>query len=198
MIKKLRTLSSWKRIALLSIVFGILILGVLAYTHLVFAWVDRTPLNRIELYKRLEEKYGKNVKEEMIAEVLLRSESAKRGVVVSDGEVDFRISQIAQAQGGEEKLKELLRLQNLSIDVVKRQIKSQLIIERLFDKKATVSAQAVEDYIDENKEQLPKITDETSSEAANLRRDVENQLKRQKISKLFNEWLRQALRKINL
>lgn len=194
----MRTLSSWKKIALLSIVFWILILGVIAYAYLIFAWVDRTPLNRIELYKRLEEKYGKNVKEEMIAEVLLRSESAKRDVVVSDGEVDFRISQIAQAQGGEEKLKQLLQLQNLSIDVVKRQIKSQLIIERLFDKEATVSAKEVEDYIDENKKQLPKITDETSSEAANLRRDVENQLKRQKISQLFNEWLRQALQKINL
>lgn len=197
-IKKFGELALWKKVALSTIPLAILVLGVVAYKYLVFTWVDGTPLNRLELYKRLEEKYGKTVKEEMIAEVLLRSESTKRGVAVSDGEVDFRINQIAQAQGGQEKLKQLLELQNVSIEAAKRQIKFQLLIERLFGKDAgaTVSAQEVEEFIDANEDNLPKT--KTSSEEAKLKQDVENQLKRQKTSQLFNQWLGQAMQKINL
>lgn len=182
-----------KRWFILGIGLGILIFLFLTYRFLVLAWVDKIPVTRIQLDKRLEDKFGKETKEQIISETLLLSEARKRKVDISKEILNNEIKKITQQQGGQDKLNQILQLQNMNMDEFKDRIRYQLLIEKMFGKEATISAQEVSDYIEKNKEQFPETINDESSESAKLKSDIESNLKRQKTGQAFNDWLQKNL-----
>ena len=98
----------------LIIVLGVL--GYYLYKFSIIAWVDQTPITRFQVYKELENKYGKDLKEQLISEQLVLSEAKKRGVSVASDEIEKQIKEIETQQGGPEQLKQILEIQGMNME----------------------------------------------------------------------------------
>ncbi len=182
-----------KRVYLVSGVIVILLLGYIAAKYLVVAWVDKKPLTRFQYYSRLQDKYGKDTREQLISEQLILNEADKRHVSVTSAEIDNQVKTIETQQGGADKLKQALDQQGLTVDELRKQVKFQLLIEKMFGGGINITEQDVDKYMTDNKESLPEIKPEDASGAAKLRQDIQSQLKQQKLSEGFNAWLKEAL-----
>lgn len=177
------------------VLVGIAVVGLalfLGYRFLVIAWVDRIPITRIQLDQDLEARYGKDATDRLIGQTLIMSEARKRNVYASDVDVKTELDKIAEEQGGLDKLTQLLQFQGMTIDDFQKQLKYQILIEKMFGKDITISEDEVKAYMETNKDQLPSITDEQSSESARLKQSISDTLKRQKTTQIFNDWLKQT------
>lgn len=141
----------------------------------------------MELNSELERKAGKSTLETIITKKMIFSEMKKKNITISDAEVKTEIQKIEKSltQQGRN-LDEALSQQQppLTRADLEDQIRIQKMIERLFSKEATVSAKEIDLYIEQNKELLPEGQDEKS-----LRASVVNQLREQKLTGKFQEWL---------
>jgi hypothetical protein len=171
----------------------LLVLGAiwLASRFLVVAWVDKQPVTRIEFYKALEQKYGKDVREQLIVEKLVASEAKRRNVSVSEQEISDEVKKIETEQGGKEQLDQILQIQGIAESEFRNLVRLQLLKQRMFGEDIAVSDQEVTQYLTENSQSLPAATDSASQ--ALQKEQVSEQLKQQKINTNFNNWLRDAL-----
>jgi parvulin-like peptidyl-prolyl isomerase len=167
-------------------ILGLVLLALVINKFLVIAWVNNKPISWFEYYKNLDKRYGKDLKEELIVEKLLVDEGKSKGINLNDSEVDAEIQKIETEQGGKEKFDEILTAQGISRPDLKKLVGLQLIRKKLFEKDATVSAEEVEKYIQDNKSQLPEVDDK-------LRQNIKDQLTQQKASESFNKWLSDAV-----
>lgn len=179
-----------KNINIATLIVGLLILGFVGYRYLIIAWVDKTPVTRIQMYLELEKKYGQDVKEQLIIETLVENEAVRRGVSINQAEVDNSLKKLEDQYGGKDKLNQILQVQNMTPDELKKQLRFQVLIEKMFSKDVSVSDDEVKKYISDNKEQFPEFTDDESSESAKVKSDIADQLKRQKVSQSFSTWLK--------
>ncbi len=195
--KKTIASKSFPKKLLIAILVCITLLGFISYfgyKHLVLAWVDNTPITRYSLYKQLEDKYGKDFTEQLISESLIQKEANAKGVEVSETEIDGEIKKIEDSQGGAEKLKQAMEAQNVTMTQIRNQIKYQLMIDRTFGADMALTDQEVKDYIEKNKDQMPPAEGMTASESAKLNQQIRESLKKEKVNKTFEDWLREALK----
>ncbi len=161
----------------------------------VVAWVDNKPITKFELYSLLEKRDQGKTTEELVVEKLLVSEGKKQEQVISDAEVEAEIVKIEESQGGKEQLDQILTIQALSREDFRKLVELQLLKQKLFGANTDISDEDVQKYIDENKDSLPTnvMSNPESSEAAELKANVKEQLKQLKINDNFNAWLQQNL-----
>lgn len=167
-------------------IIGIVLLAVLISKYLVVAWVDKNPITAFQYYQTLDQKYGKEVKEQLIVEQLITNEAIKRRVSVSDNDVNTEIGKIEKEQGGKDKLNEILQIQGISESEFRNLVRLQLLRQKMFGENIEVKDDEVNKFIEENKNQYPEVTNE-------IKTQVKEQLKQQKITTSFQEWLRDAL-----
>lgn len=166
----------------------------LAGRYLIIAWVDNRPITRIQLFQNLEQRYGKDTREQLIVQELIMAEARKRNLNVSDGEIDAEIKKIEDQQGGREQLDQILQVQGISQSEFRNLIKLQLFRTKIFGEGVTISDADVTTYIDQNKESIPAATEGASqSDKDKLKEDVREQLKQQQVSQKFNAWLQSVL-----
>lgn len=173
---------------LLVILVIVVVLAGLAYLtskYLIVAWVDGKPITRVEYYQNLENRYGKDLREQMIAEKLIVDEAQKRGISVSSQEIQTEIQKFEQQQGGADKLNQVLQMQGLTRDEFNKLVRLQLLRQKMFGE-APVSDDEVNKYIEANKDQFSEVTDQ-------IKAQVKDQLKQQKVNDNFQNWLQQAL-----
>lgn len=161
------------------------VLVILILPHLLIALVDSKPITVFEYYSALNRKYGRDMREQLITEQLVENEAQRRGVKVSDTEVQSKFKEVENQASGSAQFNQLLSQQGLNATEFKRQIKLQLLVQRMFDKEASVSPKEVDDYIAQNQSQLSEVTD-------SLKGKIVDQLKQQKIVQAFQSWLQQA------
>ncbi len=162
--------------------------------YLIIAWVDNRPITRLQLYSNLEQRYGKDTREQLIVQELIMAEARKRNLIVSDGEIAAEISKIEGQQGGKEQLDQILQVQGIGQEEFKNLIKLQLLRTKIFGEGVNVSDADVQSYIDQNKESIPSATEGASQEDKDkLKSEVLEQLKQQQISQKFNAWLQSVL-----
>lgn len=175
----------------------VILVGVLfaSSKYWVVAWVDNKPITKFELYSLLEKRDDNRTKEELIVERLLTSEGAKKQAAVSDSEVNAEIKKIEEQQGGAQQLDQILGIQKLSREDFRKLVKLQLLKQKLFGEGVNIADQDVDKYIEENKDSIPAsaLSNPESSEAAQLKENVKEQLKQMKINENFNNWLNQNL-----
>lgn len=161
----------------------------------IIAWVDNKPITKFELYSLLEKRDEGKTTEELIVERLLLSEGQKQRQSVSDAEVEAEVKKIEEQQGGADQLNQILSAQKLSRADFLKLVELQLLKQKLFGGGVNISEDDVKKYIDENKASLPAniLDNPQSSEAAQLRDSVKEQLKQLKINDNFNNWLNQNL-----
>jgi parvulin-like peptidyl-prolyl isomerase len=165
----------------------------LAARYLVIAWVDKKPITRIEYYQNLESRYGKDIKEQMIVEKLILDEAQNRGVSVSDQEVDTEINKFVAQQGGQEQLNQILQMQGLNMDQLKRLVRLQLLRQKMFGANIQVSDDELNKYITENKDALVATPGVEPTLTEQEKQQIKEQLKQQKVNEAFQAWLDQAL-----
>lgn len=176
-----------KTLYIIAILLGLAALLALGSRYLVVAWVDNKPITRFEFYKSLDQKYGKDVKEQLIVERLIEEEAIKRGVRISDNDMNNEISKIEKEQGGKEKLDQILQIQNISNTEFRKLVRLQLLRQKMFGQNIEVKEDEVKKFLEENKEQFPEVNDQ-------VRNQVKEQLKQQKLGADFNKWLQDTLK----
>lgn len=181
---------SRKNLMWLSTIAGVLVLLFLLGRFLVVAWVDNKPVTLFEYFNTLDKRYGKEVKDELIVEKLIMNEAQKKGVNVSLSEVDAEIKKLEDQQKGAENLDQLLSINNLTREDLKKLIRRQLITERLFSEGVNIDDQEVNKYIDDNKEIYSTPSAQISEE---IKKGVKEQLKQQKINENYNKWIGESL-----
>ncbi|MBI3485555.1 SurA N-terminal domain-containing protein [Candidatus Daviesbacteria bacterium] len=173
------------------IVLSVLVLAGLLFLiskWLVFAWVDKIPVTRVELYKRLDARYGKDIKDQIITEQLILNEARNRGVSVSNDEINAEYKKI-QDQVGAEMLTSLLSQQNVNENTFRDQLKFQILVRKMFSQNVSVSD-----------DEVNKVIEQQASGSANpapvddkQKQEIKDQLLQQKISQNFKTWLQGAL-----
>ncbi|MFH0937247.1 MAG: hypothetical protein V1808_03055 [Candidatus Daviesbacteria bacterium] len=163
------------------IVLGIVILITVKRGWFIAATVNGTPISTLSLLSRISAQYKTQTLEQMINEQLIWDEVKKNRVVVTEADVNQKISQLEANVGGAQALDNLLTQQGQNRTSLKQQVRIQLAIERLYDKEASVSASEVTDFITQNKDQLQ------ASDSAGQTTEATQALKQQKISQVFSE-----------
>lgn len=170
-----------KNTYLILLIVGILLLVTFKKSWFVAAMVNGQPVSNLELQARLNQQFRDQTLNQMINEKIILDEAAKDHALPTDAEVEKRISEIETSVGGVQAFNNLIAQQGQSRESVKQQLRIQLSIEKLYAKDATVSADEVNKYIEENKDSL-KATD-----SASQTKEAEDILKQQKLSQVFQQ-----------
>lgn len=163
----------------------------LVFKWLVIAWVDNKPVTRVTLYNLLEQRYGSEVEEQILVEALIEGESTKKGIKITEDDINQEISKTEQQVGGKETLQSLLAQQQISEDDFKKQLRLQLLVRKLFGENVIISDEEIKSYVEENKDNL--TLSQIATDEAKLKIEVGEQLKQQKISQNFKTWIQEAL-----
>lgn len=172
----------WKHIILIAI----LLVGAIFWKfkgQFIAAVVNGQPVSRWQLNDQLQKKYGNQVLESLINERLILAALRQNGIFIKSDEIDARIKQIETRLKGQLSLDEALKMQGLTRDDFKKQLEIQLSIEKYFSKDATVSSKEIDEQYKSNKDAYKNATD-----TAAVKADIENSIKQQKITDLFDKW----------
>ncbi|OGV89350.1 hypothetical protein A2Z41_00705 [Microgenomates group bacterium RBG_19FT_COMBO_39_10] len=175
----------------LLIVFGFLF----NFKHLfLVALVNNRPITRLALDRELEKQSGQQTLDSLISQSLILQEAKRLGIKIGQTDIDEEIKKIetqVASQGSD--LDELLQAQGLSRKSVGEQIKVQLIVEEVLGKDITVSEEEISNYFEENKELIGE--DVTFEE---IKADIEEQIKQEKLSEKFESWLEELKQKAKI
>lgn len=172
---------------IITSIVGVSLLGLyLASRYLVIAWVDNQPISRFELYNLLDKQFGTEIREQLITERLILTEARKRQVQVAREEIEAEINKVKEQPGGKEQLSQFLQAQGLTEQDFEKIVRVELLKRKMFGKDIQISDEDVNKFIEENKAQLPEVTDK-------LKDSIKEQLKQRKISENYQNWLSEAL-----
>ena len=181
-----------KKIYLVILVLGILLLAVYKKSWFIAATVNGLPITNLELQTKLNDQFKTQTLNQIINEKLIMTEAAKNNAIPSPKEVDQKIADLENSVGGKDALDSLLSQQGQTRSSLKEQVMVQLAITKLYEKDATVSAEEVAKYITDNQTQM-QATDSAKQEL-----EATNNLKQQKISQLFSQKFQDLRQKANI
>lgn len=175
-----------KSTLIISIV--VLLVGGLLYFGrglIVAAVVNGQPISRIALIQEVEKQSGKQAMTGLIRNVLIEQEARKLNVVISEKEIDEQIKTVEKnlsRQG--QKIDDVLAMQGMTRNDLRRIIGLDLTVTKIVEKDVKVTDKEVKDYMDENKDILPKDQKEDQ-----LKKSIFQRLKQQKVSQKAQAWL---------
>ncbi|QQG43697.1 MAG: SurA N-terminal domain-containing protein [Candidatus Daviesbacteria bacterium] len=175
---------TWKknrRFYLVLLVIGLLLIFAFKRSWLIAATVNNEPITNLQLQTKLNQQFREQVISQLVNEKLLDQEAVKNQIRVSEEDLNQKIKELENNVGGTQALDSLLAQQGQDRQALKQQLRIQVIIEKLYNKDATVSAQEVDDYITQNKENL------RASDSAGQKKEAEDLLKQQKLGQIFSE-----------
>lgn len=174
-----------RKFFILVLIIGLLLLAYYKKGWFVAALVNNQPITNLELQQRLNQLYKDKVLSQMINEKILEQEATKKGIVISQKEIDDKITETEKQYGGKDTFESLLSQQGLTRAEFARQTRFQLIVEKLFEKEASPTTEEIQKFMDENKS-VPEATDE-----AKFRNIAEKSVRQDKLSKIFSEKFQQ-------
>lgn len=149
------------------------------------AFVNGSPITRIEFTKDLEKNIGKETLDNLITKKLILQEANKKGVIVSNEDVDKEIENISsmiESQGSS--LDQVLASQDRIKDDLEENIRIQKTVERILEDKVKVTEDELIDYFEKNSELYGKDANFTE-----LKETISQQLKQEKLSNEYETWL---------
>ncbi len=175
------------KLLLLIVVF--FILGGIIYKNkglIIIGTIDGKPITSIELYKRMVNQYGKQTFDQMVAEEIIINEANKRGIAISDQDIDQEISKIEQNLGESTTLADAISQQGMTIDDLRSQIKIRLLATKLVQDKIEVNDGEVDAYIKSNQEFMDKEQDQ-AKQKEQIKQFLTDQKVNQQIQQLVSE-----------
>lgn len=166
----------------------IVLLGMLLYFgrgFVVAAVINGQPISRIAVLAETEKQSGRQVLTTLIRNALIEQEAKKQNVVPLEKEIDDQIRKIEKnlsKQG--QKIDQVLALEGMTREDLRRIIRLDLLVSKMVGKDIKIIDKDITDYIEKNKDILPR--DQSESQ---LRQTVRERLKQQQISQKAQEWL---------
>ncbi len=172
---------------LILIVFLVLLGVALYYAKGLFiaAMVSGKPITRLELVKQLEKEGGKQALENLITKKIISEEARKEGVSISNEDVQAEIDKITksiESQGST--LDAALSMQGQTRQSLEENIRIQKTVEKLLANDITINDDDILKYYNDNKTMFPK-----ESKYEDLKGDIRDQLKQEKLSSAFKTWM---------
>lgn len=189
---RLKKFKSSKTFYLVLIAIAILLLVVYKKSWFVAAMINGVPVTNVELQMKLNQQFRTQILNQLINEKIILSEASKNGAVPSEAEVDKKIAELETNVGGKEMLDNLLSQQGQTRASLRDQIRVQLAITKLYEKEATVSAEEVAEFIEQNKNQL-KATDSGAQQ-----QEAYDNIKNQKLTQIFSEKFQELRQKAKI
>lgn len=174
-----------KKLILIASILAAISLGYLGKGLFVAALVNGMPISRLTVVKELEKQGGSQTLDNLVVKSLIFQEARKKGVEVSQGEIDSelsRLEQIVKEQGMS--LDEALSLQNQSKSDLIEQIKIQKTVEKILADKIVVTDEEVKDYFEKNTDLYDK-----GAKLEDVSGDIKNQLAQTKLSSAYQSWI---------
>ena len=126
----------------------------------------------------------------LVQEQIVAQSAKDLGVSVTDKEVTTQIAQIEKANGGEKKVLALLKQQGMTMELLKRSIRSQMLSQRAAAKvttKAAVTDAEVQAYWNAHKSQYLKT--KATNTFAKAKATIQQTLLGAKKQQLWNTWI---------
>lgn len=169
------------------IILAFLIVGALVFYYkglFIAATVDGRPISRLTVIRRVEKQSGKTALDAIINKLLVSNEARKKGITVSDSEVQDELKKIEDQiaeQGGD--MDAFLAEQGMDLDDLKKQIILQKQVENILSDKAQILDSDVDQYMKDNKVTIPKGME------TEYRNQIKDQLRGQKLNDEFSKFL---------
>lgn len=181
-----------KKFYIVLLLLALVLLAYLKKDWLVAASVNGSPVSNLELQSKLNSQFKEQTLSQMINEKLILQEAQKKGVVITENDIDEKIKELENNLGGAEVLDSLLSQQGQTRNSIRGQLKVQMTIEKLYVNEASVSAQEVNDFITQNPDAL------TATESAGQYKEAEEVLSQQKLSQIFNQKFQELKNNANI
>lgn len=170
------------------LILAILILGALLYyfrSVFVAAVVNGQPISRMEVVHETEKQSGKQALNTLVRNTLIEQEAKKQNVTVDEKEIDAEIKKVegTLAKQGQ-KIDQVLELQGMTKADLRKLIRLDKLVGKMVGKDIKISDKEVTDYIEKNKDMMPKDQDE-----ATLKKSVADRLKQQALNDKVKVWL---------
>lgn len=162
----------------------LIILGYAVYRLWGVAKVDNTTISRLAYYRAMEQRVGDQVLDDLITEALIAKAGKDNNVVIDQKTIDDEIAtESARIEAQGLTVEQALAAARMTMSDVRRQYALRQIVAALGMGDTSVSAQEIDDYIAQNKTNLPELN------TAELRSVVEQQLQNQKANDNIAKWL---------
>ncbi|MDP4010135.1 MAG: SurA N-terminal domain-containing protein [Candidatus Shapirobacteria bacterium] len=180
-------LKSLKKVNLPVVLGGLVVAAGLFgyYKYGVVAVVNGRPIFRIEYIKIMESQVGKQTLDRMVTETLIMNEASKKGVKIDKAVVDTEIAKIEEqlkTQG--QTLDSALAAEGMARTDLEKQIRLQKLAEELSAPKTEITEAEINDFLDKNKDQLPK-----GASKEELQTLAKTQLSSQAQNEAISTWL---------
>lgn len=144
----------------------------------VVAIVNGQLITRPAFESAMQKQDGKQVLNNLVTEKLLQQDAAKKGISVSQSDVDAQVKKIDQQLASQgQTLDQALSARQMTRADLEQQIKLQTLLQKLLADQTKVSDKEIADYIDKNKDSLP-----TGKSDDQLKTTVKQQLEQQKLT----------------
>ncbi len=184
MLKDPKVQNFWKTPSFYIGVVVLVLLGVLLLNKSwwLAAMVNGKPVFRWDLNKTMTARFGQQTLEGIISEQLIADEAKKQGVNVSQKEIDAKVAEIVKGLGEGVSIDDLLKYQGMTKPDFEKQLRMQMMVERILGKDVTVSDLEVSDFIASN-----SATMSATDEAA-MKEEARTAVKSQKVSEKLQQW----------
>jgi len=185
-----------KRLAIMFVIVLLLIASFFYFFKniLIAAIVNGKPITRISVIKELEKQGGKQTLETLITKALIVQEAEKKGISVTNDEVEKELKKIeSQLEQQGQTLEGVLLLQGLTREAVAEETRIQLILKKMIEGKVKVTDKDVDSYLEENKENLPEDLSQDE-----LKKMAKDDLSNQKMNVALQDLLKELKDKANI
>ncbi len=179
------------------VVIGIVLIALILYYGrglFVAAVVNGQPVSRLSLVKEAERESGKQAMAMLVRNILVEQEASRQNVKVSDKELSDQIKTIENnlsKQG--QSLDATLKSESMSREDLDRIVRLDLMVGKLVGKEIKITDKDVADYIDKNKDFLPK---DQKTDALN--KLVRERIKQEQLSGKAQIWLADLEKKASI
>lgn len=179
--KRISDFRSSKNFYIILAIVLLLFLAIYKKNWFVAAMVNGTPITNLELQMQLNKQFRSQTLNQMVNEKVILDEARKMAALPTEAEINNKIAELEKNVGGKEVLDNLLSQQGQTRESIRTQIKIQLAITKMYEKQASVSAEEVAKFIQQNSQVL------TSTDSASQEKEATETLKNQKLSQIFNQ-----------
>ena len=161
---------------------------------IVAALINNQPISRLEVVRRLEKQGGKQTLDNIMTETLILQEAKKTNSQVSKEEVAGRIKKISdQLEGQGRNLDEVLAASGQTRQDVEKQLKLQLIVEKIVGKEVKISDEQVQKEYDQNKD--TRYKDKKLDE---VKDQIRSQLFQENVNLKARDWIEKLKNNANI
>lgn len=180
-----------------SFYIGLVVIALVALLAMNKSWwlaavVNGKPVYRWDFNRVMTLRFGAQTLENMISEQLIAEEGAKSGITISQKDVDAKVQEIVKGLGENVKIEDLLKFQGMTKVDFEKQLRLQMMMEKILAKDLTITDEDVANYIASNSALM------TATDEAALKTEAREAIRSQKIGEKMQTWFTQLKEKAKI